>query len=329
LKVNFGGTTLQDTDQYSLYKTLEDLVILQKERDNMILEGIQSKDLCKICSGAGDKKTSGVDAENTLNGAFGNRYRIRLDNQLVTDNGIFYPMALYNDLKVIVTLAKAKDVVRRSHSIQLKYKLKNIKLEYEMIRSKTLADEAVSIYTSGKEFAYDYVQHYTKVNFKKDTGTFLNIEFNAQIRSLKALLLFIEPHAASARDSEKFIFPNLTKVSVMVNGSPNMLNNNGIKDIDIWREASRMFPKEKNGTDHMDTTKFYTADKFGLVIDMCSIADRLLHGSGMRLVNSHSGIQLQIKRKVKAQAMWSATYSSSPTPSSTLWTDSWNLWCIE
>ena len=296
----------------------------------MILEGIQSKDLCKICSGAGDKKTSGVDAENTLNGAFGNRYRIRLDNQLVTDNGIFYPMALYNDPKVIVTLAKAKDVVRRSHSTQLKYKLKNIKLEYEMIRSKTLADEALSVYTSGKEFAYDYVQHYMKVNFKKDTGTFLNIEFNTQIRSLKALLLlFIEPHAASARDSEKFIFPDLTKVSVMVNGSPNMLHNNGIKDIDMWREASRMFPKEKNGTDHMDTTKFYTADKFGLVIDMCSIADRLLHGSSTRLVNSHSGIQLQIKRKVKTQATWSATYSSSPTPSSTLWTDSWNLWCIE
>ena len=150
MKVNFGGTTLQDTDQYSLYKTLEDLVILQKERDNMILEGIQSKDLCKICSGAGDKKTSGVDAENTLNGAFGNRYRIRLDNQLVTDNGIFYPMALYNDLKVIVTLAKAKDVVRRSHSIQLKYKLKNIKLEYEMIRSKTLADEAFSVTPTAK-----------------------------------------------------------------------------------------------------------------------------------------------------------------------------------
>ena len=232
--MNFGGTTLQDTDQYSLYKTLEDLVILQKERDNMILEGIQSKDLCKICSGAGDKKTSGVDAENTLNGAFGNRYRIRLDNQLVTDNGIFYPMALYNDLELIIKLAKAEDVVRGSDSTQLKYKLKNIMLEYEVIRSKTLADEAVNVYTSGKEFAYDYVQHYTKVKFKKDTDTFLNIEFNSQIRSLKALLLlFIEPHTAGARDSEKFIFPDLTKVSVTVNGSPNMLYNNGIEDIDM------------------------------------------------------------------------------------------------
>jgi len=30
----------------------------------MILEGIQSEDLCKIHSGAGDKKTSGVATEN-------------------------------------------------------------------------------------------------------------------------------------------------------------------------------------------------------------------------------------------------------------------------
>ena len=29
----------------------------------MILDGIQSEDLCKIRSGAGDRKTSGVDAE--------------------------------------------------------------------------------------------------------------------------------------------------------------------------------------------------------------------------------------------------------------------------
>ena len=32
----------------------------------MILEGIQSEDLCKIRSRAGDKKTSQVDAENKL-----------------------------------------------------------------------------------------------------------------------------------------------------------------------------------------------------------------------------------------------------------------------
>ena len=34
-----------------------------RERDNMVPEGIQSEDLCKIRSNSGDKKTSGVDTE--------------------------------------------------------------------------------------------------------------------------------------------------------------------------------------------------------------------------------------------------------------------------
>ena len=67
LVVKFARTTLQDTVGYDIYKTFEDLFLSQEERDNRILEGIQSEDLCKIRSDAGDKKTSGVDAENKLN----------------------------------------------------------------------------------------------------------------------------------------------------------------------------------------------------------------------------------------------------------------------
>ena len=79
---------------------------------------------------------------------------------------------------------------------------------------------------------------------------------------------------AGARDSEKFIFPDLTKVSVTVNGSPNMLYNNAIEGKDMWEEARNLFVKEKNKTEHMDVTKFYTGDRFGLVIDMRAMADQ-------------------------------------------------------
>ena len=54
----------------------------------------------------------------------------------------------------------------------------------------------------------------------------LNIKVNPQRRSLKAiLLLFTELYAAGARDSEKYVFPDLTKVKVTIKGSPNMLYN--------------------------------------------------------------------------------------------------------
>ena len=88
LVVKFGGTILQDTVGYDIYKIFEDLFLSQERRDDMILEGIQSEDLCKIRSGAGDKKTSGVDAENKLNEMFVKKYRIILDHQILSDHGI-------------------------------------------------------------------------------------------------------------------------------------------------------------------------------------------------------------------------------------------------
>ena len=66
LVVKFAGAIVQDTDGYSIYKIFDDLFLSADERDEMFMEGIQSVDLCKIHCGAGDKKTSSVDAENKL-----------------------------------------------------------------------------------------------------------------------------------------------------------------------------------------------------------------------------------------------------------------------
>ena len=296
--MKYAGKILQDTVGYDIFKIWEDLFLSQEERDNMILEGIQSEDLCKIRSGVGDKKTSGVDAENKLNEVYGTKYRIRLDHQVLTDHGVFYPQALNNDLVFELTLADASQVVKGTNTMKLKYKLTNIELKYEMIRSKTLADEARSVYSTGKEFLYDHVQRPEMVSFPSGLGTRFNIKVNPQRRPLKGiLLLFVEPYAPGARDSEKYFNPDLTKVSVMVNGLPNMLYNSGIEGKDIWAEASCFFVKTKNKMQHMNLTKFYTDDKFGLLIDLRAMADQSLHGGGARLVNTKDGVQLELERK--------------------------------
>ena len=108
-----------------------------------------------------------------------------------------------------------------------------------MVRSKMLADEAADIYTSGKGFAYDHLSRDKVVPINKGTDTRINIKVSAQRRSMKGILsLFVEPYAAGARDSEKYIFPDLKKISVTINGSPNMLYNNGIESRDVWSEVS-------------------------------------------------------------------------------------------
>ena len=62
-------------------------------------------------------------------------------------------------------------------------------------------------------------------------------------------------------------------------------------------EVLRHFAAITGGnTDNMDATKFYTGDKFGLFIDLRSMKDGNMHGSGIRLVNTKDGVQLEIQR---------------------------------
>ena len=176
------------------------------------------------------------------------------------------------------------------------YKLKNIQLQYETICSKTLADEATSVYSSGKAFAYDYVLREEVVTFAKKTDSTLNIRVNSQRRSLNGILmLFVEPYAAGARYSEKCVNLDI-KVSVIMKGSPNNVYNNGFEGHDMWKEISRFFSLEK-GTSNMDHTKFYTDNKFKLPIDLRSMTDTKMRGSGIRLVNTKDSVFLEIERK--------------------------------
>ena len=306
LAVKFESTTLEETVSYDVYKTFQDLFLPGEKRDNMLPEGIQGEDLCKIRSGSGDKKTSGVDAQKKLAEAYGTKYRINFDHQILTDHGVFYPKALFNDLVFEVTLAPANQVVKGSDTTKLKYKLTNIQLEYEMIRDspkknhgarETLAEQATNIYSIGKEFAYDHVTRYKVFSFKKETETRLNITVNAQRRSMKGLLLlFVEPYTAGKRDSEKYIFPDIKKIHVTINGAPSMLYDKGLESRDIWSEASRFFMKEKHKPQHMNIKKFYTENKLGLLIDLRSMASQEMHGSGIRLVNTTDGVLLEIEQ---------------------------------
>ena len=294
--VKFGGTTLDDIVDFDIYKIFNDLFLPEETRGNMVAEGIQGKKLSQIHSSAGDKPTTGVDAENKLEKVYGNKYRINLDHQILTDHGVFYPQALYTDLIFELVLVPANQVVKGSDPTKLKYKLTNIQLEYEMICSKDLADEATSAYESGKEFLYDHVSRHSVK--RVDTSTdLMNIKVDSQRRSMKGiLLLFVKPYTAGTRDSEEYMFPDLKKALVTINGSPNMLYNNGIEGEDAWRQASRFFMKEKHKPQHVTLQKFYAEDKFGLLIDLRSMASHEMHGSGTRLVNTTDGVQLEIKR---------------------------------
>ena len=294
--VRLGDTIVQETSAYGIYKTFEDLFLSKDERENMLREGIQDTDLNKLRSDAGNKDTSNA-GRNTLNTVYGTKYRINLNHPILTDHGVFYPKALYQNLDFELTLAAAHEVVKGSDYTKLGYQLQNIQLEYEIIRSQTLATEAVSTYASGKEFAYDLVMHERMVPITRGSDTHLNLMVNPQRRSLKGLLLlFINPYNPGARDTEHYFNPDITKVKVTVDGVPSRVYNDGISGSDMWQEITRHFKPSTNGRPNMTLAKYLTNNKFGLWIDLRSMADTTMHGSGQRLVNTQNGVHLAIDR---------------------------------
>ncbi|CAH3022067.1 unnamed protein product, partial [Porites evermanni] len=72
--------------------------------------------------------------------------------------------------------------------------------------------------------------------------------------------------------------------------------NNKLKQATPNMKLGRSFSLEK-GTSNMDHTKFYTDNKFKLPIDLRSMTDTTMRGSGIRLVNTKDSVFLEIERK--------------------------------
>ena len=66
-----------------------------------------------------------------------------------------------------------------------------------------------------------------------------------------------------------------------------------MKTGDFWEEVYRRFGKENSS---MNVTDFYGGDRFALFVDLRSMGENQLHGSGLRLVNTKDGVQLTINR---------------------------------
>ncbi|PFX14804.1 hypothetical protein AWC38_SpisGene21013 [Stylophora pistillata] len=274
LTFKFAREIVQDTDGYVLFKLWKDLFLTANERANMFREGIQSEDLSKIRRNAGDKKTSGVDKENKL-----------------------------NELR----LAPAVSVVTGSDPTKLYYKLTDIQLEDEVINSQKLADEALSNYKNGKRFIYEHITHLKTISMDKGSDRIINESINVRRRSMKGhLLLFYETYTAGTRNSEKTFNPNITDVKLTVDGIPNKIYSQGMQARDMWEQVFRRFGKENSA---MNATDFYAGDRFGLFIDLRSMRDNDLHGSGLRLVNTKDGFILQLTGKDRVQEMLNVTSS--------------------
>lgn len=306
LTIKLAGEIIQDTNRYDLYQIYSDCFLSTKKRLNMYQEGIQSANLNKLRSGAGNADTSNTQ-ENFLKTIYDRKYRIHLDHAILLNHGVLYPRGLNENLLFELTLASAKEIVVGSDPTKLQYELQNLELEYEILKSETLAIQTNAMYKSGKMYFYDNVTLLKQCTIARNTDSVINHTIDIPRRSMKGiLLLYLETYADGARDSEKFANPDIESVKITIDGMPNKLFSQGLEAKDLWEETSRFFlnngHNEKNqGTNESDSdmniSKFYTSNRFSLFIDLRSLKDNALHGTGLKLENTKGGVQLEIKRK--------------------------------
>ena len=116
--------------------------------------------------------------------------------------------------------------------------------------------------------------------------------------SMKVVILLFTKKDAG--DSEEFVFPNLTRIEVSVEGNPNDIYSKSLAKRDMYREAVRFFSNNECekylGTNCVSRRKYYT-NKFACIIDFRTVDDDTVSGSGRKLVGTQAGILLQIKNR--------------------------------
>lgn len=297
--------SIDDSDTLDCYY---DLWMAYSERRNAIFQGIvtnsgkgQTDNAIKHRINAGDKLEDTED--KAIAAAFGNKFCIPLDFEILESSMPFYQSGLSSRLSYELTFNEYKKVIMSSKT-DATYAITNISLEFDTISNSRLASDIRTEYMK-TSILYDRILRHRHVVLK-DSETVWNLNFNTPAKSLKGILMLFTKETDWARDSEKFHNPGITNVEVAVEGKPNQLYAQGMKSYHHWDEIKKHFGagriKQHGPTQNelqlfeMKMTDYYT-NKYGLWLDFRSNDDNTLHGTGRRIENASEGITIAITKK--------------------------------
>jgi hypothetical protein len=294
---------LDDADIYMCYKDLWHMTDIQ--RGNGAYRGIQNTNTGRIRVGAANAVAT-TQPDASIAAAYGSRFCIPLDFELLTEHMPFYQSGLKSRLTVGLTFNPYGEVVVSTNTTAT-YVVSDISLEYAVVRNKELADEIFKMYTAPLTLAYTRVQRYTKLSLNKsDTMWVININLTA--KSLRGILFLFEDPSAGAmgpsygRNSEYFYNPLITNVNVTVEGMPNKLYPQGMKPYQHWNEIKRGWLKEymkdteNSSTNHTN----YFQNRYGMWLDFRMSGNEKMHGSGIKLERLSDGMIVQITKTAQA-----------------------------
>ena len=285
--------TINNSDIYDAYK---DLYLSKKEREEKLIQGIQSASGLK--ARVGGKKTDGAalavtTQENAIKKTFDKRFAIPLDFDFFKHP--VYPYGLREDLIVRLELNSSEKVILCTGDTSATYKLSDISLEYDAIFDEPYATTIGEMYTGTTSILYTKVTSILyKTLSKKDTAWKIDVN-NLSVRSLQGLLLlFLDKRDDFANKNEEFYNSNIKKILATINVMPHQLFAAGLEARQIYPELKMYLYKEHSNV----TWEEFLTTKFGLWIDTRSSTDNTLHGSGKAV--EKSGILLQTEEAPEA-----------------------------
>ena len=112
-------------------------------------------------------------------------------------------------------------------------------------------------------------------------------------------------------DTSKFYNPKIQKVSVIVEGKPNMLYTQGMRSFEQYDEICKYFTEGKqrdNNTNEIQkhlqlydlSLGEYLVNRYALWLDFRTIDENELHGTGRHIENASEGITLKIEKKAES-----------------------------
>ena len=195
---------------------------------------------------------------------YDNHFCIPLDFEILESGLPLHQYGLGNCLTYELTFANYSDVIKATNP-DATYMISNISLEFDTIINASLASQIRTEYMKSS-ILYDRILR-ARIIPLNDSSTSFSVDINSPSKSLKGvLLIFMKERSATkfTDDTEEFFNPKIIKVEVTVEGVPNELY------------AQNM---EYRHQDDINIASYYT-DKYTLWLDLRTIDDNRLHGSG-------------------------------------------------
>ena len=268
----------------------------------------------KLRINAGDKNISNAQ-DKAIADAYGNKFIIPLDFEMLDSAGPYYQAGLRNRLCYELTFKDYNQVTKSGVSSpkvpDAKYKITDIFLEYEITTQPDLP-RSIRFKYQHMALLYDRILRHRKIIVNK-SNTVWNWAFNTPCKSLKGILVLFEEEGSYTRDTSKFYNPNIQKVSVIVEGKPNQLYAQGMRSFEQYDEICKYFAEGKQRDNNANeiqkhlqlydlSSGEYLVNKYALWLDFRMIDENFLHGTGRRIEHASESITLQIEKK--AESAW-------------------------